>query len=666
MKKISLAFDREWILSKRGESVLPVQALLNLLCDAYDVKVLRSSIADFELVVKNDGISENEITEIISKAINDMFSADLKEVAEYTVTDYVPEVKQENVAEDTVADSEKRKTEFVLNDAEKVSIILNKINSLIGAEEFKTLCEECVKVAPRLRQNKVIEAFTHRCYLFSMNAGSGYSTYLEYFSELIASLGLVQTDKLPVVEEKLLPPTVKDRGGNPFEDVLTLIKQKTPLLISVDVSEWMTKISERDFRDFLEAVENGIGNHIFVFKIPFVEKTVLSNIMNGLGDFVFVRDVSVAPFDSGELRALAEAGLNNRGYIVDEDVWSVFDARIVEEKNDGRFYGFNTVNKIICEMIYRKHLDNAFNDVDDMQIKKNEILGLSTTYDKDVKDGFDILRELVGVDAVAERVREIVGQIEVSLKNKSVDAPCIHMRFVGNPGTGKTTIARVIGMILKEKGILRNGSFFEYSGRDLCGRYVGETSPKTAAICRDAYGSVLFIDEAYALYSDKGYSSVDYGKEAIDTLIAEMENHRSDFVVIMAGYPDEMKHLMKANAGLESRMPYVIEFPNYTKGQLFEIFMKMVKKSFEYSDGFEKAVEEYFDNLPDELVSSKDFSNARFVRNLFERTWGKAAMRSQLDRVEKLTLSKEDFLLASSEDEFKINMKKTKNALGFA
>ncbi|MBQ9975352.1 MAG: AAA family ATPase [Clostridia bacterium] len=665
MKKITLAFDRAWILSKRGESVLPVQALLNFFGEAYDVAVLRSSITDFELVVKNDGISEKEISKKISEVIKDVFSADLKEVAEYTVTDYVPEVK-EDAEEDAKADSEKEKADFVLNDSEKVSIVLNKINGLIGAEEFKALCEECVKVAPRLKQNKVLDAFTHRCYLFSMNAGSGYSTYLKYFSELISALGLVPTDKLPVVEEKLLPATVKDRGGNPFESVITLIKQKTPILISIDVSEWMTKISERDFRDFLEELENGIGNHIFVFKIPFVEKTVLSNIMSGLGDFVFIRDVSVAPFDSSELRALAESGLNDRGYIVDEDVWSVFDARLVEEKNDGRFYGFNTVNKIICEMIYRKHLDNAFNDVDDMQIKKNEILGLSTTYDKDVKDGFDVLRELVGVEAVAERVREIVGQIEVALKNKSVDSPCIHMRFVGNPGTGKTTIARVIGAILKEKGILRNGSFFEYSGRDLCGRYVGETSPKTAAICRDAYGSVLFIDEAYALYSDKGYSSVDYGKEAIDTLIAEMENHRSDFVVIMAGYPDEMKHLMKANAGLESRMPYVIEFPNYTKVQLFEIFMKMVNKSFDYAEGFEEVAKEYFNKLPEELISSKEFSNARFVRNLFERTWGKAAMRSQLDRVEKLTLSKEDFLLASSEDEFKINEKKPKNTLGFA
>lgn len=158
--------------------------------------------------------------------------------------------------------------------------------------------------------------------------------------------------------------------------------------------------------------------------------------------------------------------------------------------------------------------------------------------------------------------------------------PCIHMRFVGNPGTGKTTVARIIGTILKEKGILRNVNFFEHSGRELCGRYVGETAPKTSAMCRDAYGSVLFIDEAYSLYRDDGFSNADYGREAIDTLIAEMENHRSDLMVIMAGYPDDMDKLMNGNADLKSRMPYLIEFPNYARGQLAEIFLSMAGKSF--------------------------------------------------------------------------------------
>ena len=237
------------------------------------------------------------------------------------------------------------------------------------------------------------------------------------------------------------------------------------------------------------------------------------------------------------------------------------------------------------------------------------------------------------------------------------------MRFVGNPGTGKTTVARIIGKILKERGVLRIGNFYEYAGRDFCGRYVGETAPKTASICRDAYGSVLFIDEAYSLYRGDD-NSRDYGREALDTLIAEMENHRNDFVVIMAGYTDDMDKLMGGNMGLASRMPYTIEFPNFTREQLYEIFESMVKARFKYDKQLLNVAHEYFNNLPDEIIQAKEFSNARFVRNLFERTWAKAAMRCQLNGRQNIVLTKEDFEHASSDKEFAVKATK-KTRIGF-
>jgi SpoVK/Ycf46/Vps4 family AAA+-type ATPase len=221
--------------------------------------------------------------------------------------------------------------------------------------------------------------------------------------------------------------------------------------------------------------------------------------------------------------------------------------------------------------------------------------------------------------------------------------------------------------MMQQAGILRKGHLVEVKGRDLCGQYIGETAPKTSAICRDAYGSVLFIDEAYSLFRDEDASCRDYGREALDTLVAEMENHRDDFCVIMAGYKDDMDAMLKGNAGLKSRIPYEIEFPNYTRDDLEKIFFTMLDGTFEYEEGLRDAVHEFFAEMPEETFASKEFSNARLVRNLYERTWGKAAYRQSLEGGGDLRILKSDLAGAMSDSEFKKLMKKSaeRRAIGF-
>ena len=381
-----------------------------------------------------------------------------------------------------------------------------------------------------------------------------------------------------------------------------------------------------------------------------------------MNDVMFVRTVSFPPLSKKEIRAIATAELDRMGFHMSSSAWQLFDEKIVEEKSDGRFYGINTIHKVVWELLYYKQLSSAQRQNSDKLIGKQDVKKICRKTANE-KTAEEMLASLVGAEHIGKRINEIISQIMMARK-QSLRSPCIHMRFVGNPGTGKTTVARIIGKILKEKGVLRIGSFYEYGGRDLVGRYIGETAPRTAGICRDAYGSVLFIDEAYSLYRGPD-DQRDFGREALDTLIAEMENHRSDLMVIMAGYTDDMENLMKGNAGLASRMPYTIEFPNFTREELYCIFESMAKRDFTCDDELLCAAREYFNNLPEAMISAKEFANGRFVRNLYERVWAKAALRCQMENASEIVLKKIDFELSTQDGEFNVMNQKKKKPIGF-
>ena len=163
---------------------------------------------------------------------------------------------------------------------------------------------------------------------------------------------------------------------------------------------------------------------------------------------------------------------------------------------------------------------------------------------------------------------------------------------------------------------------------------------------------MLFVDEAYGLFREDGYGG-DYGREALDTLVAEMENHRDDFCVIMAGYKDDMETMMTGNLGLKSRIPFAVDFPNYSRAELEKIFFSMLDGNFDYDRALKGAVKDFFAKIPDEALRAKEFSNARFVRNLYERVWGKAAYRHSLHADEPLRILASDLAGAAEDREFK-------------
>ena len=232
------------------------------------------------------------------------------------------------------------------------------------------------------------------------------------------------------------------------------------------------------------------------------------------------------------------------------------------------------------------------------------------------------LDALIGLDSVKKCVREIVAL----LKNRGRSAlPCLHMVFRGNPETGKTTVARLVGKLFGEIGIIKDGEKFIETDRDgLVSQYLGGTAAKTASVVKDALGGVLFIDEAYALVSNAAY---DYGHEAINTLVKRLEDSRRDFVCIMAGYTNEMNQMLSSNPGLRDRIQFYIDFPDYSAEELVQIYCKYAE-SEAYQLGADAKVT--LRQMAEQIIRNKDenFSNARLIRKVFERTRMKQAMRT--------------------------------------
>lgn len=656
-KQLLIELDAAWVLKHREDDELPIDAIKKGLHTAEEIEVLDKTLTSLTLALKDETAYDRLCDEIKGVFFKIYPQDNIEDILSLSLCEAEPEepVSKESAHQEDAAPAETQEN----HGAEEV---LREISCLVGAEEFKSLAKDLVAIAPEVKKKKLQSVLFSQNYLFSIGDGCGLTTYLKLLAKLIEELDLLTTHPIPVVEERLAP---FKENMEPFADVFRILVSDGNKLkiLCVDISEWMGKTEHPCFKNFLKTVEKYADKFIVIFRIPFVEKDVLEGLKLSLNDLICIKTVTFPPLNYPEIKICAEKEIESWGYTVSKNAWSHFRDRIFQEKSDGRFYGLNTVKKVSHELIYNKLLDNARRKNPSDKITANDTKRLSAFVQSEGISGSEELNDLIGNEKIKKQLDEIIAQIELAIREKDADRPCIHMRFVGNPGTGKTTVARIVGKILKEKGVLRIGNFYEYKGRDLCGRYIGETAPKTASICRDAYGSVLFIDEAYSLYRGDG-NDRDYGREALDTLIAEMENHRSDFVVIMAGYTDDMAKLMEGNRGLASRMPYTIEFPNFTRDELYQIYVSMVKKKFRYEDDLFPAVKDYFDSIPEETLSSKEFSNARFVRNLFERTWAKAAMRSQLGEKKTITLTKDDFERASCEKDFVLNNRK-KTMIGF-
>ncbi|HEY3315529.1 MAG TPA: AAA family ATPase [Bacillota bacterium] len=265
-----------------------------------------------------------------------------------------------------------------------------------------------------------------------------------------------------------------------------------------------------------------------------------------------------------------------------------------------------------------------------------------------------VMKELDGLVGLAKVKRLVLGIkafIEVqrfrAREHLATEPLVLHMVFKGNPGTGKTTVARILGRIFKEVGVLQKGHLCEVERADLVGEYIGHTAQKTREQIRRAIGGILFIDEAYSLARG---GEKDFGKEAIDTLVKAMEDHKDELVVVLAGYLREMDYFLRTNPGLKSRFPIHIEFPDFTLEELLKISDIMLDKR-EYVASPE-AREALAEHLRAGVAGADDNAgNARLVRNVIERAIRCHAVRlTGRERGDAGLFSRQDLMLIIRED----------------
>ena len=276
--------------------------------------------------------------------------------------------------------------------------------------------------------------------------------------------------------------------------------------------------------------------------------------------------------------------------------------------------------------IFKNSKELKKEDIKDEKLKQYLKMQIDDTMDSAMQK----LDGIVGLNSVKEQVRTIINSIKMEkLRNKDSKVLAGHYIFKGNPGTGKTTVARIFASVLKNLKVLPKGHLIEVTREDLVAGYVGQTAEKTKKILEESLGGILFIDEAYSL--SKGGEN-DFGKEAIDTIVPFMENNLDKFTLIVAGYNDDMDKFLNANTGLKSRFNNTILFEDYTEDELLEIYKGFSKnENFILDVGVEGKIKDIFK----ELKNDKHFGNGRVARQLFASHLSKLNNRiSRLDLVE--------------------------------
>lgn len=508
--------------------------------------------------------------------------------------------------------------------------VKNELENIIGIEPVKQYVlslEDNLKIQ-RLRENagyKAADISMHM--IFTGNPGTGKTTIARIVAKYLKALGVLSAGQLREVTRADL---VGQYVGHTAKLTNEVIKSALGGVLFIDEAYSLSRDKHDAFGlEAIDALVKGIEDNRNDLVV------ILAGYKDEMADFLksnpglksrFPNIIDFEDYTSEEMYRISLATAKVKGYKIAEDckdaLIRLFDKKQIKGRNDsgnGRLVR-NVVESAILNQSKRVLIENTA----DMNLLTYDDFKFEEIDDFDLEE---VLSQIIGLENVKEFVRTqyklLIAQEKRRKAGMSVDTiQSLNMIFSGNPGTGKTTIARVVASMFREMGLLKSGHLVEADRGGLVAEYAGQTAKKTEEVFRSALGGVLFIDEAYALSSDAG----SFGKEAIDTLVKLIEDYRGEIIVILAGYKKEMSDFLKSNSGLESRFPLRIDFPNYSAEELFEICIKMVSdKGFVLAEGVKPLLNEQIALLHKQ--SDAHSGNGRMVRNYVEEIIRKQSAR---------------------------------------